>query len=241
MISRGSFLLAEEAMRPLVIIVFGPPGSGRDALVVKLSNSLSIPYISTADLLLDHSDDETEFGKKAKECLLQGLPIPDEMLLDLIKKRAQETDAKKGFLLDGFPRSPEQAEALDKLFRPTHTFFTASIRVSDDWLISHHESRLICTQCGRVYHLQESPPQNTTSCDFCGSELSQRDEDCQENIKKQCENYRQHMAPLLSLYSQKGMCVEVDGTRPFDDILQDIKSQILSEQLNHKHPIPYTG
>ena len=216
--------------RPLILLLFGPPGTGRDALVVKLSNTVSLPYISCADLLLDESDDDTALGKKTRECLLVGKTVPDELILDLLKKRICHSDMTRGFILDGFPRSLEQAQLLQNTLSLTHRFFVASIRVTDDWLISDREARLVCTECGRVYHLQQSPPQNQAICDFCDSVLVQRDEDSQENVKKQCESYRQQMLPIIQFYSEKKLLVEVSGDRPFEDVLQELKTLTISKK-----------
>jgi adenylate kinase len=216
--------------RPLVMLLFGPPGSGRDALAVKLSNTVALPYVSCADLLLDQSDDDTELGRKTRECLLAGEPVPDDVIQQLLKKRATQSDMAKGFVLDGFPRNLEQAKLLQDTFSRTHRFFVVSIRVTDDWIISQSEARLVCTECGRVYHLQQSPPQNQAICDFCDSVLVQRDADSQENVKKQCDSYRQRMLPIIKFYTEKGLLVEVSGDRSFEDVLQDLKTLTLSKK-----------
>jgi adenylate kinase len=221
---------------PVIVILLGPPGSGRDALAVKLSNSFSLPYISCADLLLDYCDDESARGKEIRECLHAGLTISDELMLRLIAERVKSLDCVNGFLLDGFPRSFEQAKALSLQFKETHSFFPAYIRASDEWLISHHKGRLVCTRCGRVYHIDQSPPQNTALCDFCGSSLTQRYADSQESIKRQCENYRFSSLPIITFYSEEGSLVEVNGNRVFDEILQEIKNLIAAERAAFQEP-----
>lgn len=226
---------AEDATksRPLMLLLHGAPGSGRDALAVKVSSTFSLPYISTADLLLDYSDDETETGRFTRECLNTG-HIPDDLLLRLIAERIKRTDCSKGFLLDGFPKTAEQAKALKVRFSHEYRMVPAYIRTSDEWLITFHEGRLVCTNCGRVYHVDRSPPHHEHECDMCGYELIQRTDDCPETLKKRTETYRDTILPLLTYYSSEKMLVEIDGNRPFEEMFQDVKMLINSKQLPTK-------
>src|SRR5262245_27430605 len=178
-------VFAEECteIRPIMLLLLGPPGSGRDMLAVKVSSSFSLPYISTADLLLDYCDDDSETGHLTRESLNTGC-IPDELLLRLITERVKNADCGKGFLLDGFPKATEQARALKARLGTDFRLLPIFIRTSDEFLINFHEGRLVCTNCGRVYHLDRSPPQNEEVCDLCGYELIQRDDDCAEILKK---------------------------------------------------------
>ncbi len=224
--------LADEAVknRPIILLLLGVPGSGRDALAVKVSSSFSLPYISTADLLLDYSDQETETGRFTRECLNTGR-IPDDLLLKLISERIKRDDCKRGFLLDGFPKTADQARALKARFSQQYCMLPAYIRTSDEWLLNFHEGRLVCTSCGRVYHLDRSPPARQNECDLCGYELIQRSDDCPETLKKRTESYRDTILPLLTYYSTEKMLVEIDGERPFDDMFQDVKMLINLRQV----------
>ena len=217
-------------VRPIILLLLGAPGSGRDALAVKISSSFSLPYISAADLLLDYSDDESDTGRLTRECLNTGC-IPDDLLLRLISERLRHKDCSKGFLLDGFPKTPEQAKAFKVRFSREYRLLPTYIRTSDEWLMNVHEGRLVCTNCGRVYHLDRSPPQNEQECDLCGYELIQRNDDCPETLKKRTEIYRDTILPLLSYYTTEKMLIEIDGNRSFDEMFQDVKTLINSRQL----------
>lgn len=228
-------VMAEDTTksRPLMLLLHGAPGSGRDALAVKVSSTFGLPYISTADLLLDYSDNETETGRFTLECLNKGC-IPDDLLLGLIAERINHADCAKGFLLDGFPKTPEQAKALKGRFGKEYCMVPAYIRTSDAWLITFHEGRLVCTSCGRVYHLDRSPPHNDQECDLCGYELTQRSDDCAETLKKRTESFRQSIQPLLNYYSSEKILVEINGDRPLEEMFQDVKRLINTKQLPAK-------
>jgi len=224
--------IADEAVknRPIILLLLGPPGSGRDALAVKISSSFALPYISTADLLLDYSDEESEIGRYTRKCLNTG-DIPDDLLLKLISERIKRTDCRKGFLLDGFPKTEAQAMALKVRFNQEYTLVPAYIRTSDAWLRTCHEGRLVCTNCGRVYHQDRSPPQSEGECDLCGYELTQRSDDCPEMLKKRTETFRDNIKPLLTYYSVEKTLVEIDGDRSFEEMFQDVKMLINSKRL----------
>ncbi len=223
---------AEESgrNRPIILLLLGVPGSGRDALAVKVSSTFSLPYVSTADLLLDYSDEESEIGRYTRKCLHTG-DIPDDLLLKLISERVKRSDCKKGFLLDGFPKTEAQAMALKVRFSQEYTLVPAYIRTSDAWLRTCHEGRLVCTNCGRVYHQDRSPPQSEGECDMCGYELTQRTDDCPEMLKKRTDCYLGNMKPLLSYYTQEKTLVEIDGERSFEELFQEMKMLINSKRL----------
>jgi adenylate kinase len=221
-----------EEQKPIILLLLGPPGSGRDVLAVKVTSSFSIPYISTADLLLDASDDESDTGRQTRDSLQKG-SISDELLLRLITDRVKRPDCAKGFLLDGFPKSSKQAQELNEQFHSKFRVLPAYLRTSDEWLINFHEGRLVCTNCGRVYHLDRSPPRNEDLCDLCGYELIQRHDDCPETLKKRTEGYRECIMPLLTYYRQEKLLVEIDGNRSLDEMFQDVKLLLVSQR-----PVP---
>jgi adenylate kinase len=221
----------ESDAKPILLLLLGPPGSGRDVLAVKVSSTFSLPYISCADLVLDYSDDEGEIGKKMRQFLHSGDMIPDAMILELISERVKKQDCVRGFLLDGFPKTREQAVALKNHFEKAFRILPTHIRASCEWLINFHEGRLVCTTCGRVYHTDRSPPKNAEYCDFCETELTQRDDDSPETLRKKSENYSSTMLPLLNFYTQEKQLVEIDGNRPLDEMMHDIKSLLTAKQV----------
>lgn len=220
----------DEEMKPIILLLLGPPGSGRDVLAVKLTSSFSLPYISTADLLLDSSDEDSDTGHLTRESLQAG-NISDELLLRLISDRTKRADCSRGFLLDGYPKTAKQAQALKERFGVHFRVLPTYICTSDEWLINFHEGRLVCTNCGRVYHLDRSPPRNEEVCDLCGYELIQRHDDCPETLKKRTTCYRDSILPVLTFYSQQGQLVEIDGDRPLDEMFQDVKMLIVSQRI----------
>lgn len=213
--------------KPVVLALFGPPGSGRDLLAVRVSSSYCLPYISCADLLVDYSDEESDMGKKVRECLHGGAEIDDSLLLDLISDRMKRSDCDKGFLLDGFPKTVEQAKLLRQRVSMQFRFVPAYIRSSDEWLVNFHEGRLVCTNCGRVYHTDRSPPKSENECDFCEQELVKRSDDEPETLKERSESYRTKIMPLITYYREEGILVEIDGTKPLEEMLQDVKALVL--------------
>ena len=221
---------AEESdTKPIILLLLGPPGSGRDALAVKVSSTFSLPYVSCADLVLDYSDDEGEIGKTMRDCLHTGKVIPDDMILKLISDRVKKQDCVRGFLLDGFPKTKEQAVALKEHFSQAFRMLPVHIRASCEWLINFHEGRLVCTTCGRVYHTDRSPPKIKDCCDFCDSSLIRRDDDTPEALRKKSEAYQSTMLPLLNFYSQQQILVEIDGDRPLDEMMLDIKHMLIEK------------
>jgi len=217
-------ILTESHSKPVILLLLGPPRSGRDLVSVKVSNTFSLPYVSCADLLLDYSDDETDLGKKIRECLHAGALISDALLLELISERLKEgLDCKNGFLLDGFPRTSEQARALKERFQSVYKMLPIYIASSDDWIVHFHKARLVCTNCGRVYHLNKAPPKNPEYCDFCHEKLQQRNDDSPETLKKRTEKYRFAISDLVSFYEKEGMLIQIDGTKSVDEMLQSIK------------------
>jgi adenylate kinase len=228
---RAAFAADEIETKPIMLLLLGPPGSGRDALAVKVSSTFSLPYISCADLVLDYSDDEGEIGKKMREFLHTGKAIPDKMILELILARVKKQDCVRGFLLDGFPKNREQAVALKNEFAKAFCVLPVHISASCEWLINFHEGRLVCTTCGRVYHTDRSPPKNEEYCDFCETELIQRDDDSPETLRKKSETYTSTMLPLLNFYTQEGLLEEIDGNRPLDEMMLDIKNMLTEKHV----------
>lgn len=216
----------DKKEQPVILMLLGPPGSGRDLLAVRVSSAYSLPYITCADLLVDYSDEDSDIGKEARQCLHTGSQIPDSLVLRLIADRVKQLDCEKGFLLDGFPKNVEQAKALRSVFERNFHLIAANIHSSDEWLINFHEGRLVCTNCGRVYHTDRSPPKNEDECDFCEQELVQRDDDCPEILKSKSESYRKTILPLLSYFREEKLLSEIDGTKSLEEMMQQVKTLI---------------
>lgn len=230
----GRLTAEENKDKPVILMLIGPPGSGRDLLAVRVSSSYSLPYIACTDLLLDYSDEDSEIGKEARRCLHTGAQIPDSLILKLISERAKNADCEKGFLLDGFPKSVEQATALKNGLGSQFRLLAVNIQSSDEWLINFHEGRLVCTNCGRVYHTDRSPPKNESECDFCGQELVRRDDDCAENLKVRSESYRATVLPLLAYFRQQGLLTDIDGTKSLEEMMQEVKALMVGPNNKEK-------
>jgi adenylate kinase len=188
------------------IIFLGPPGAGKGTQAQKICDALKIPQISTGDILRRAMKDGTETGKKAKSYIDAGQLVPDEVIIDIVKERLAMEDCKVGYILDGFPRTVPQAEALD-------TFATIDsvieLDVADQVLVDRLSGRRVCLKCGATYHL--SMLNGKTTCDKCGEELIQRDDDKAETVLNRLKVYQEQTAPLIGYYDQKGLLHKVDG------------------------------
>jgi adenylate kinase len=205
--------------RSLVLLLLGPPGCGKGTQAEPLSGELRIPHISTGNLFREHIRGQTPLGKKAKEFMDLGKLVPDELVLDMLFERIGEEDCKRGYILDGFPRTLPQAEAFEKRLGSETTLIAVSFTLSDETLIERIVGRLACAGCGRSYHLRFSPPTRERICDQCNSSLYQRDDDKEEIVKKRLQVYRAQTAPLLDHYASK------------EGVLREVKSQGSKEQV----------
>ena len=205
------------------IILFGPPGAGKGTQAKKLAQHYQIPHISTGDILRANVRDGTELGLAAQEYMNKGELVPDEVLIGIIKNRLAEPDCEKGYLLDGYPRTLPQAEALSKILgemdRPVESVL--NIEVKDEELITRLSGRRMCN-CGESYHVKFNPPEKEGVCDACSEELYQRDDDKEEVIKQRLEVYAQKTQPLIDYYGDMGVLVNIDGSSDVDKVFSDI-------------------
>lgn len=210
------------------IVLFGPPGAGKGTQAQLLSDEFNIPHISTGDILRENVKKGTVLGKKAKTYMDKGELVPDKILIDLIKDRLQKPDTRKGFLLDGFPRTIPQAEALDNILDDLNKRLDAviNIDVGEAELIRRLSGRRICRSCGASYHLVFNPPKASGVCNVCGGELYQRADDTEEAIKNRLKVYKKQTQPVMNYYKEKGLLIDVDGEREIDDIFSDISSTL---------------
>lgn len=196
------------------IIMLGAPGAGKGTQAKKISEKYGIPHISTGDIFRANIKNGTELGKKAKEYMDQGLLVPDELVVDLVIDRFKQEDCLKGYVLDGFPRTIPQAEALDAALQANGETidYAINVEVPDAHIIERMSGRRACLSCGATYHVVNIPPKVEGVCDTCGGELVLRDDDKAETVKKRLDVYHQQTQPLIDFYASKGLLVEVDGT-----------------------------
>ncbi len=197
------------------LVVFGPPSAGKGTQAQKLSQKYKIPQVSTGDLLRKAVAEQTPLGKKVKSYLDQGKLGPDNLIVELIKDRVSKPDAAKGYLLDGFPRTMGQAQALDKM---TDIDLVLSIVVDPEVLVERAVGRRSCPKDGAVYHVKFNPPKKDMVCDKCGTPLLQRDDDKEETVRNRLKVYQEQTAPLIEYYRKKGKLVDIDGTGGIDAV-----------------------
>ncbi|WP_028234415.1 adenylate kinase [Pseudobutyrivibrio sp. MD2005] len=208
------------------IIMLGAPGAGKGTQAKQIAAKYSIPHISTGDIFRANIKNGTELGKKAKEYMDQGLLVPDELTCDLVMDRIAQDDAKNGFVLDGFPRTIPQAEALDVALTKIGEAmdYAIDVDVPDENIINRMSGRRACLNCGATYHIVSIPPKKEGVCDSCGNELVLRDDDKPETVKKRLDVYHEQTQPLIDFYKGKGILKSVDGTQPMEKVFDDITS-----------------
>ena len=201
------------------IILMGPPGSGKGTQAANLADSLAIHAVSSGDLFRDHQRRDTELGQLARSYMERGVYVPDDVTIGMITEWINDPGHTSGFVLDGFPRTHAQAQALDGALSDRggidHVVF---IRVSDDELVSRLSGRVICIECQRPYNLNSSPPETSGKCDECGGKLYQRDDDKAEVVAKRIDVYNQETEPVVDYYRQAGNLSEIDGEQAVEDV-----------------------
>jgi len=209
-------------MKKKILILLGPPGVGKGTVGNILSENWKVPIISSGDLLRESVKKNLPLGKKAKIYMDKGELVPDEIVVKIVVERANESDCKNGFILDGFPRNCSQAQIFEKLIKNDVEYKAIYLKAEDDFLIKRLADRRVCKNCGMIYHLINLPPKRDGVCDRCGGELIQREDDTPTVIKKRLEVYYTQTTPLLDYYKMKGILEEIPG----DGKLQDTVSKI---------------
>lgn len=206
------------------IIMLGAPGAGKGTQAKQIADKYSIPHISTGDIFRANIKNGTELGKKAKQYMDQGALVPDELTCDLVMDRIQQDDCKNGFVLDGFPRTIPQAEALDAALGKINEKmdYAIDVDVPDENIVNRMSGRRACLNCGATYHLISIPPKVEGICDRCGSEIVLREDDKPETVQKRLKVYHEQTQPLFDYYKNQGILKSVDGTQPMDEVFKAI-------------------
>ena len=206
------------------IIMLGAPGAGKGTQAKKIAEKYGIPHISTGDIFRANIKNGTELGKKAKTYMDEGLLVPDELVVDLVVDRVQQEDCKNGYVLDGFPRTIPQAEALDKALAELgeKMDYAINVEVPDENIVNRMSGRRACVGCGATYHSVHAPTKVENICDTCGGELILRDDDKPETVLKRLGVYHEQTQPLIQYYTDKDILVEVDGTVDLEDVFKAI-------------------
>jgi adenylate kinase len=207
------------------LILFGPPGAGKGTQAKKMVDFYGIPQISTGDILRANVREGTELGLAAKAYMDKGELVPDEVLIGIIKNRLKKQDCNKGFILDGYPRTIPQADALsiilNEINKPIDVVL--NLEVPDEELVERISGRLMCN-CGASYHRTLNPPKKEDVCDICGGHVFQRDDDKEEAVKNRLNVYKKQTEPLIDYYSKQDLLVTLDGTKDINDVFEDIKA-----------------
>jgi len=205
------------------LIFLGPPGAGKGTMAVKAKEILSIPHISTGDLFRTAIKNETELGLKVKSIMAKGDLVPDEVTTAMVKERINEDDCKNGFILDGFPRTIPQAEALDKL---TTIDSVINFTLNDKRIIKRLSGRRMCKNCGTGYHIEYLPPAKEGICDKCDGELYTRDDDQIDSIKNRLTVYTDSTEPLIEYYKSKNILKDIDASVSPEEVLKNLMTTL---------------
>ena len=206
------------------IIMLGAPGAGKGTQAKQIADKYSIPHISTGDIFRANLKAGTELGKKAKEYMDQGLLVPDELTCDLVMDRIGQDDCKNGFVLDGFPRTIPQAEALDAaLAKISQSMdYAIDVDVPDENIVNRMSGRRACLNCGATYHIVSIPTKVEGVCDRCGNQVVLRDDDRPETVKKRLDVYHEQTHALIDYYKKQNILKTVDGTQPMEKVFDAI-------------------
>ena len=210
------------------IVLLGPPGVGKGTQAKILSERTGLAHISSGDLFRENLKNQTELGKLAQTYMTEGELVPDDVTIAMIRDRLSRPDCKNGAILDGFPRTPAQADALETMLQEFngHVDIVPFVTADEDVLIERLTGRWTCRANGHIFNEKSNPPKNDKLCDFDGSELYQRDDDKAETVKHRIEVYFDQTSPLISYYRDHGKLIEIDGTRSIDQVTQDLLTAV---------------
>jgi adenylate kinase len=226
-------------MSELNLVLLGPPGSGKGTQGERLNEDLRLPYYATGDILRGAVRDETELGRTAKEYMDRGDLVPDEVIVGVIAERIDSSEARDGFILDGFPRTTPQAEALDAKLGELGRTVTAVvlIDVSDDEVVRRLGGRRTCEANGHVFHVEFEPPKQEGVCDIDGSELIVRDDDKPEVIRKRLDTYHEKTEPLVSYYDNRSVLRRIAGEAPPEEVAEEIRRTLATLRMEQDEAV----
>ncbi len=218
----------------MFIILLGPPGAGKGTQAEVISTQLNLPHISSGDIFRENLKNKTDLGILAAKFINKGELVPDDVTIAMIKERLSKSDCQSGALLDGFPRTPNQADALASMLSSMggKVISVPYICVPEEVLVDRLSGRWTCRAAGHVFHEKYNPPQQLGMCDFDGSELYQREDDKSETVKRRIRVYIEQTQPLIEYYIQRGLLVEVDGKKPIELVTADLLAAI--QRGNHQ-------
>lgn len=210
------------------IVLLGMPGAGKGTQAEQLAQALNIPHVASGDLFREHLEKGTELGRQARAYMDRGDLVPDEVTIGMIAERISRPDCADGFILDGFPRTVAQAEALERLLsqRRERLGLVAFIKVREEVALARLAGRWTCRGCGMVYHTLFNPPRQPGVCDVCGGELYQRSDETEEAHRRRLQVYQEQTAPLVDYYRRAGLLVEINGEQSIDDVQADLRAAV---------------
>lgn len=210
------------------LLIMGPPGAGKGTQAALIKNAYNIPHISTGDMFREAISNQTALGIEAKKNIDKGMLVPDSVTISLVKERLSQDDCKKGFLLDGFPRTIAQAQALDEILKELNIKLDAVINIDVDFnvLVDRIIGRRVCPKCGASFHIKNQPPKKDGICDECGATLVQRKDDTKETVVTRLDVYTNQTKPLLDYYNKQGIVKNVCGLGDIDVIFSNIKKSL---------------
>jgi len=212
-------------------VLLGPPGAGKGTQAKKIAGEFGVPHISTGDMFRKAVAEKTPMGIKADEFMKKGLLVPDEIVVGIVDERLRLPDCQKGFILDGFPRTVAQAESLEEILSKQGLKLDAAVNfeVPQEELIERFTGRRVCESCGASYHIKYNPPKEAGICDKCGSKVVTRPDDRIETVTERLKVYEEQSRPLVQFYKDKGLLIDIDGTKSIDEVFEKIVSRLRGE------------
>ncbi len=207
------------------LVIMGPPGAGKGTQSALISSKYGIPHVSTGDMFREILKRSDGLANRIRKYVESGELVPDELVVEMVRDRICRPDCERGFILDGFPRTVAQAEALDRMLESAGKELNAVLylRVSEEAVVRRLSRRRVCESCGAIYHLDYNPPKRPGVCDRCGGRLIQRDDDREEVIRERLRVYHEQTEPLIKYYGERGLLVEIDGCKEIHQVWEDVQ------------------